>query len=141
VAVSPNPPVTMHCTTSQVNNCHTVSTTDVYGKNLFPSTHVKCLCGHSDYVPTTLVLNQSGEAVLITCIFTIWQCTVNRTSLPVPQIFEEEKLCTCKMRWWMVSCKKTCNSYTHYFIFKHLFPQIKYFHAFLSVIFSLQFYI
>jgi hypothetical protein len=95
VAESPNPPTTVHCRTCQVNNCPTISTIDLYGKNLFPSTRAKCLVSYCDFVPTTLVLNQGTEAVLINYILTTRQWTINRTSLPVPQIFEE-RLCTTK---------------------------------------------
>jgi len=45
--------VTVHCTSSQVNNCRTVSTTGSFGKHWCTETLANCLPGHCDRVAAT----------------------------------------------------------------------------------------
>ena len=42
----------VHCTSNQVQNCHTASTAWLCGKYLYSGTVVKCVAGHCDRIPT-----------------------------------------------------------------------------------------
>jgi hypothetical protein len=52
-------PIALHRASTQVNNCHAVSTTGLCGKYSYSSTLAKCLPRHGDCVPTTRVLGHS----------------------------------------------------------------------------------
>ena len=143
-----NAPLYVHCTRSQVVNCNTSCTADVFCRPASGrGTVVICLPGHCGCIPMTHVLghrmwggprdscfgqlkmNSEQEKIVASTAYVVMSY----------EFLKMKKLSKRKRRWWMVSSNKNRAKYVFFtlFAFKHLLLKMRYFCAFFFVIFYL----